>query len=320
MTNPTLSNDISNKTAILWQYDHAPNLKALVSGLDDLAVRGVTLFWDYIAAKVVNIDDADSFGLEIWGGLLGLSRPVLRIPEAGTSPVVWKSEPISDSFFRRLLKARFFMLNAAPSIANLNRYLALVFGTDASTGLSRSKVVDHLDMSFGTTFPADATEEEAYLLFEHLEALAFYPAGIRLPAAQARNKSPFAMPSGVIGTDGQGLENFAENFAWADETSENGGIFSGNIEANYWGVPRWGGEAYIVSVSAGDSKSLVLGSDEQAWIDWGDGVKGYNSLAGDSTYTHVYDTDGIYAIAVRYPAGQSVVTTPSGASKTYVLE
>lgn len=319
MTNPILSNEIANKAAILWQYDRAPNLIALVRNLNAVATNAVTDFWDYFAECIMDLEHADSFGLEVWGRLLGLPRPKVKIPVADSSPTEWETVPITDGFFRRLLKGRFFLFGAPASVSAYNRYLSLVYGTTDGGAGTRCKVVDHLDMSASFTFPSDASQEEAYLIFEHPELVYFYPAGIRYARAQGRNKSPFPMPSGVIGTEGQSLENFASAFAWADDESANGGILSGNVEANYEEASSLPGFAYILEVEPGDEKSIVLSGDGQAWIDWGDGVCGYNSLAADFTYSHVYDTAGLYAVTVRLGDGLSVETPPSGAETTYEL-
>lgn len=319
MTNPTLSNEIANKAAILWQYDRAPNLIAIVRNLNAVATNAVADFWNYFAEGIMDLENADSFGLEVWGRLLGLPRPKVAVPVAGSSPTEWETTPISDSFFRRLLKGRFYLFGAPASISTYNRYLSLVYGTVQGGTRTRCKVVDHLDMSASFTFPADASDEEAYLIFEHPDLVYSYPAGVRYAKAQERNKSPFPMPSGVIGTEGQSLENFASAFAWAEDEAANGGILSGNVEANYEKPSSRPGYAYVVAIEPGDSKSVVLSGDGQAWIDWGDGVCGYCSLASDYTYSHVYDTSGLYAITVRPEEGLAVATPPAGATKTYEL-
>lgn len=75
MTNPILSNAVENKGVVLWQYDHAYNLIALIDGFNKIATDTVTQFWDYFRDGVFNIMTADEFGLNVLGRLMGLPRP-----------------------------------------------------------------------------------------------------------------------------------------------------------------------------------------------------------------------------------------------------
>lgn len=134
LTNPKLSNAIAERAVILWQYDQSPNLIGLIDGLNGISERTVTDFWDYFAEKVMDIDNADEFGLEVWGRLLGLPRPTIGYRGAASETGeydeygTWAMRKISDDLYRRLLKGRFFMLTRPPTPANYNELLAFIFG------------------------------------------------------------------------------------------------------------------------------------------------------------------------------------------------
>lgn len=85
MTNPILSNAVENKGVILWQYDHAYNLIALIDGFNKIATDTVTQFWDYFRDGVFNIMTADEFGLNVLGRLMGLPRPTVLLPGGDSS-------------------------------------------------------------------------------------------------------------------------------------------------------------------------------------------------------------------------------------------
>lgn len=88
MTNPILSNAVENKGVVLWQYDHAYNLIALIDGFNKIATATVTQFWDYFRDGVFNIMTADTFGLNVLGRLMGLPRPTYTsgAPQDITTP------------------------------------------------------------------------------------------------------------------------------------------------------------------------------------------------------------------------------------------
>jgi len=83
MTNPILNNYIGNEQVILWQYDKAVNLISLIGKFNDFASASCEQFWNYFGNKMLAIDQADTYGLNVWGNLLGIPRPTIKIPKEG---------------------------------------------------------------------------------------------------------------------------------------------------------------------------------------------------------------------------------------------
>lgn len=85
MTNPVLNNNIATESVILWQYDKAYNLIRLIKGWNSQAKAACTDFWNYFGNNVFPIDRADTFGLNVWGNMLGIPRPTIKIPKSGVN-------------------------------------------------------------------------------------------------------------------------------------------------------------------------------------------------------------------------------------------
>lgn len=80
MTNPILNNYVGNEEVILWQYDKAVNLINLISKWNGWAKVSCEDFWNYFGNKVFPINQADTYGLNVWGNMLGIPRPTIKIP------------------------------------------------------------------------------------------------------------------------------------------------------------------------------------------------------------------------------------------------
>ena len=132
MTNPILSNAVENKQVILWQYDHAYNLIALIDGFNKIATATVTQFWDYFRDGVFNIMTADEFGLNVLGRLMGLPRPTVAFADGSDSDSAEDAKEISDDFFRRLLLGRFSLFGMSPTVPNYDKYLNIIYGRFSS--------------------------------------------------------------------------------------------------------------------------------------------------------------------------------------------
>lgn len=83
MTNPILNNYIGNEEVILWQYDKAVNLINLIAKWNGWAKVSCEDFWNYFGNKMFPINQADTYGLNVWGNMLGIPRPTIKIPKTG---------------------------------------------------------------------------------------------------------------------------------------------------------------------------------------------------------------------------------------------
>lgn len=89
MTNPVLTNRIATDEVILWQYDKAINLIRLIQKWNQFATVSCEEFWNYFGNSIFPIDLADTYGLNVWGNLLGIPRPTIRIPTQASGDTNW---------------------------------------------------------------------------------------------------------------------------------------------------------------------------------------------------------------------------------------
>lgn len=126
MKNAVTDNTINVDEVILWQYDNAPTLIALIRSLTRLASAASTDLWNYVLSCVADIDTANTFGLAVWSAILGV-----QMPDYSKLPAELKDQLSPDdlyAIFRKILKAKAYLYNANASVPSYNRYLALIFG------------------------------------------------------------------------------------------------------------------------------------------------------------------------------------------------
>lgn len=165
--------DADLKRAVTWQYDNASNLVAVIGMFKDFFSQSTTSLWDAISLgiDITAAGSASDFMLAYWGRLLGMKRPVLTI---GGSQVTLMSEA-----YRRLLVARFRLLNSAGTTSDYIAFLDYIF--DGAVSLSYS---DNMAMTFTYTgnVPADTDTVDYHLyavLNQYPDSVFVYPAGVK---------------------------------------------------------------------------------------------------------------------------------------------
>lgn len=116
----TINFTIDNSRCWLWQYDQAPNLSALLKSSDAFVQNNVSKFWEDWEKNVFNIRTADTFGLNLWGKILGVER-IKYTNDAG------ETVAFTDDMYRLLLLARVMKFNSNGSLKSINDYLQFVF-------------------------------------------------------------------------------------------------------------------------------------------------------------------------------------------------
>ena len=159
---------------ILWQYDNATHLIGVINILKDFFKQAVTDFWGN-HAKVTNLvtpEDVDAFGLAIWGKILNVSR-IVSI-DGSSSDSVGEFIELSDALYRRLLVARFRLLDSNASLKAYAEYIYTVFQ-------GKVCVVDNGDMalSLEVNSGAGALTEEELALVDSPDITLEYPAGVK---------------------------------------------------------------------------------------------------------------------------------------------
>lgn len=170
---PSFSVDLLR--AILWQYNDATKLQALISSLNEWSKKNQTEFWSNWFHDVFNIDTANNFGLSVWSIILGISKDIniatgekrkvfgfgannLNFISGSNFAQTNGATPISASNYRRLLKARLLRLNCDGTITNINRIMAVVFTDNKVT------CTDGKNMSIRYVFSTLPTSEELFIL------------------------------------------------------------------------------------------------------------------------------------------------------------
>ena len=100
---------------ILWQYDSAEKFKKLVASEQEFMDNAVTKFWEDFNTNIFNLATCNTFGLELWGNLLGVARPTYM----GTE--------YTDEQYRLVLQARIYLLTFDGSVYALNKFFKMLF-------------------------------------------------------------------------------------------------------------------------------------------------------------------------------------------------
>lgn len=169
----------------LWEYDQTKKINGLINYQINFSNENIAKFWDDWYNDIFNLDTAKGFGLNIWGKILGVSRPTYEQDGSVVS--------FSDDQYRTILKGRLMLMNSNGSIRDFNKYLNALFPN------SPAYVVDYHDMSVNLILYFNPTDEERAII----ESEGFLP----LPTGVEINYV-IVPPDEVFGFYGQELSNF----------------------------------------------------------------------------------------------------------------
>lgn len=169
----------------LWQYEQAENVKKLIENKQKFLKENVEDFWDNWIKNVFNIDTADSFGLNIWGTILGVGRP--SYVDNG------QTIDFTDEQYRRVLKGRILLMLSNGSVNSINAYLNYLFPDKPVFA------VDYYDMSLNIVFYYTPDASEMAVI--QMDGFLPRPAGVEVNYV-------IIPPDEVFGFDGQELANF----------------------------------------------------------------------------------------------------------------
>lgn len=141
--NYNFSIDLSK--VILWQYDEAERLKTLVAGEQKFMDEAVTKFWDDFNVNIFNLATCNTFGLELWGKLLGIARPTYL-----SGGVVHE---YTDEQYRLVLQAKIYVLTFDGSAKALNQFFKMLFPDYPVV------IQDNYDMTVDISFATEPTND-----------------------------------------------------------------------------------------------------------------------------------------------------------------
>lgn len=131
---------------ILWQYSNSPKLKKIIENEQSFLDVAITQFRDEFDTNIFNLATCDANGLDLWGKLLNVQRPVV----AGVQ--------FSDDQYRLVLQSRILLLTWNSSCYDLTRVIRKLFPE------ALFKVTDNLDMTVTIDFASGLTPEQEVVL------------------------------------------------------------------------------------------------------------------------------------------------------------
>lgn len=157
--------------AILWQYEDAEKLKALIQAKQDWYEKNQTQFWSDWFSNVFNVDTANDFGLAVWGRILdvGLGLNVestIGLPHFGfgihhqnfnNGPFARATngeQALSTDQKRLIIKLRYFQLISRGAVTEINQFMGELFSPYGSV-----YVRDGLDMTMTYVFKFQPTSQ-----------------------------------------------------------------------------------------------------------------------------------------------------------------
>lgn len=170
MNTSTVDNSIfaDLSRVITWQYDNASNLISLIMMMKKFYDSSTNVFWTNWRLNVIDIDNADDYGLAIWGKLLSCPRPEIKaVPSAGI-----EQQTLPKELYRKLLKGRFRLLNGNASMNDYCDYVDTVFGGKVTVASGGS-----MDMTFTAT--QQLSEIEKAFINQYPDIAFIYPAGVK---------------------------------------------------------------------------------------------------------------------------------------------
>ena len=188
MTNYTLDNSADDlKKVVLWQYDNAHRLLALLQMMKTYYDAAIKTFWDTWIANVLTIDTCTEFGATVLGKILGASRPTI-IGDNGTV------RPVSLAMYRRFLRLQIRLTSMNATMRDIAQsyikdggvlvhgYLQLLFSVNDDYARCGVSVVDFKDMSieFVKTDEYGNLDYDQKAVYEQLGDLYLpYPVGVK---------------------------------------------------------------------------------------------------------------------------------------------
>lgn len=190
--------EINLKQCLLWQYNNAPALRALILQKQDWYKTHQEDFWNYWYNCVFNLDSADDFGLTVWGEILDFPRQVKSVD--GSLHVLTTEQ------YRTVLKGQMLKFNMGVTAPEVNKWLSVVFGAQG-----KAYCLDNLDMTaIPFVFEQNPSDEILWLL-ANVDFLP-RPAGVGYEVR--------LIGQDIFGFNGSGLQTFDNGVFYKDYNND----------------------------------------------------------------------------------------------------
>jgi len=187
--------------AILWQYNDATNLIAILQNKQNWLNEYQEAFWQNWYDDVFNLETADTFGLSVWSYILNIPLYIDQNPESDNKPIFgFNTVGLENSYLnfnrsnfstkgevftltvnqqRFLLRLKFFQLSTRGCIPDINAFLYYLCSTSNIGYAGTLYALDGLNMSMRYIFTQDDFPEELLQVILDLDLLP-RPAGVKL--------------------------------------------------------------------------------------------------------------------------------------------
>lgn len=193
-----ISPEINLKQCLLWQYNNAPALRALILQKQDWYKTHQEDFWNYWYNSVFNLDTADDFGLTVWGEILDFPR---QVKSADGSLHVLTTEQ-----YRTVLKGQMLKFNMGVTAPEVNKWLSVVFGSQG-----KAYCLDNLDMTAIPFVFEQSPSDEILWLLANVDFLP-RPAGVGYEVR--------LIGQDIFGFNGSGLQTFDNGVFYKDYNND----------------------------------------------------------------------------------------------------
>lgn len=193
-----ISSEINLKQCLLWQYNNAPALRALILQKQDWYKTHQKDFWNYWYNSVFNLDTADDFGLTVWGEILDFPRQVKSVD--GSLHVLTTEQ------YRLVLKGQMLKFNMGVTAPEVNRWLSVVFGAQG-----KAYCLDNLDMTAVPFVFEQSPSDEILWLLANVDFLP-RPAGVGYTVR--------LIGQDIFGFNGSGLQTFDNGVFYKDYNND----------------------------------------------------------------------------------------------------
>lgn len=216
MNTATIDNSIDAvlDKIVIWQYDDSTSICALIDQFKQWFHDTTGSVWDSIS-KEFNLDnpeDVSDYTLSLMGKILGIPRQNVVVDG--------ETRTMSRELYRRIIVAKFRLLNSNGSFGAYTKFLDEVFGGNVN-------IENNQDMSVSVEWigdePSTDDEKELKYAFDNYRKYIFtYPTGVeeqgeitglRFWLAETHSQTP------AEGSNGGGLDE--SSFDWTNQNRSN---------------------------------------------------------------------------------------------------
>lgn len=165
MKNQQFDFTIDSLVSLLWQYNKAPTLQAILQSKADWYDENHTQFWEDWITDVFTLDTANDFGCSVWAIILGFPITLLQGPTEnpklnfGFGPYDANFDrsnfgttsqtqiPMTTDQKRLVLKMRYFQLVTRGCVPQVNAFFKQLFAQ-----YGPAYMLDNLDMTVTFVF------------------------------------------------------------------------------------------------------------------------------------------------------------------------